>query len=301
MGKSSAPNPPDYKGQAVATGNSGKYNESGPTGAVNWSTRPGADPSNPLPGDYIRTTTLAPEQQQLYDQGVGNQLQAGLVGQHQLQDLQGGQQGTQDALYRRATQYYDQRFGQQEDALKTQLQNQGLVEGSQAWHNAMQDFNQNKNTAYADATDRAIAGSNTSQNDAVARLANILAMSKGQNPTSGNSAGGAPTDLLSAANQAYQAQVAGVNAGNAETAGTTNAAMSAAMMALMYFSDRRLKSRIQPVSGGRCNLQAYTYTIMGQQERGYMADEVQAICPEAVHTHPSGYLMVNYTMLGGRP
>jgi hypothetical protein len=192
--------------------------------------RPGADPNNPQPGDYIRSTQLSPEQKQLYDQGVGNQLQAGLVGQQQLTDLQGGQAATQDALYRRATQYYDTRFGNQEDALKTQLQNQGLVEGSQAWHNAMQDFNQTKNTAYADATDRAITGSNQSQNDAVARLANILAMSKGQTPGSGNSAGGQATDLLSAANQQYQAKVGAVNAGNAETAGNTQSAISLAML-----------------------------------------------------------------------
>jgi hypothetical protein len=215
LGKQSPPGVPDYKGAAIATSAGNRYSTAGPTGTTTWSLRPGADPNNPQPGDYIQSTQLSQGQQQLYDQGVGNRLQAGLVGGQQLKDLGGGQQGAQDALYHRLTSYYDTRFGNQENQLRTRLQNQGLVEGSEAWQNAMSDFNQTKNTAYADAADRAVIGADTTQNNAVSRLAQIMSMSQGQTPTAPS--GGAGPDLLTATNQAYQAQLGNTNAANAQS------------------------------------------------------------------------------------
>lgn len=234
MGKSSAPEAPDYTGQAIAQSNAGKYNEVTPQGNVGWALRPGADPKNPQPGDYIRTTTLSPEQQQLYNTNVGTQLQAGLAGQQMLGDL-GNSQQAQDAAYRKATRYYDTNFGRDENALRTQLLNSGLAEGSEAYKNSMNEFNQRKDSAYADAADRALATGEQSQNSAVARLANILALSRGQNPGSSNAAGGQGTDLLAAANNQYQAQLGGVNAENANVASRNGAIGSMAMAAAMYF------------------------------------------------------------------
>ena len=215
LNSQSPPGVPDYKGAAIATSAGNRYSTVGPTGTTTWSLRPGADPNNPQPGDYIQSTQLSQGQQQLYDQGVGNRLQAGLVGGQQLKDLGGGQQGAQDALYHRLTSYYDTRFGNQENQLRSRLQNQGLVEGSEAWNNAMSDFNQTKNTAYADAADRAVIGADTTQNNAVSRLAQIMSMSQGQTPTAPS--GGAGPDLLTATNQAYQAQLGNTNAANAQS------------------------------------------------------------------------------------
>jgi len=234
MGKSDPPAAPDYKGQAVAQSNSGKYNETTPYGSISWAIRPGADPDNPQPGDYIRTTALAPEQQQLYDTNVKTQLNAGLAGQQMLGDIGNGQAAA-DAAYRHATRYYDTNFGRDEGALRTQLLNSGLTEGSEAYKNAMSQFNQRKDSAYSDAADRAVAAGDQQQNSAVARLANILAISRGQSPTSGNSSGGSGTDLLNAANNQYQAQLGQVNAENANAASTNSAIGSVAMMAAMYF------------------------------------------------------------------
>lgn len=230
MGKSDAPAAPDYKGQAIATANLGKYNEESPFGTVGWTIRPGADPNNPQPGDYIRTTTLSSDQQQLLDQTTDNQLAAGNVGGQLLGDLSQGTQGMQDALYRRATQYYDKNFGDQQTALRGQLLNSGLAEGSEAYKKAMGSFDQTRNTAYADAADRAIVGADQSQNSAVNRLAQIMAMSRGQAPTSSNVSGG--PDLLDAANKQYSNQLNATNAENASTSGTVG---SLAMAAAMYF------------------------------------------------------------------
>lgn len=81
MGKPSAPPPPDYVGAAQAQGatnlETAKFNASaarpdeyGVEGSRTWTLKPGADPKNPQPGDYILTTTLSPEQQQLYNSGT---------------------------------------------------------------------------------------------------------------------------------------------------------------------------------------------------------------------------------------
>lgn len=306
MGKSSAPKAPDYKSQAIATSNAGKYNEVTPFGTVGWGLRPGADPNNPQPGDSIRTTSLSPEQQQLYDQGVANQLAAGNVAATQLSQLGpdvSGRQALQDALYRRSTQYYDQNFGDQEEALRSRLINSGLAEGSEAYDREMRNFGQLRAGAYSDAADRAVVNaeqqSQVGQNSAVARLAQILAMSRGQMPVSGNTSAG--PDLLGAANAQYNADLGRVNANNAQQQQGFNNALQTGLAALALFSDRRLKSDIVPIGEGAAGLPAYEYTIFGRRERGYMADEVAENFPSAVRRHPSGYLMVDYVSLGGRP
>jgi hypothetical protein len=78
MGKPSAPPPPDYAAAATAQGaadrdtavfNAGmnRPTELDPYGMRTWTLRPGADPQNPQPGDYVVSTSLAPEQQGLLD------------------------------------------------------------------------------------------------------------------------------------------------------------------------------------------------------------------------------------------
>ena len=229
------PQVPDYVKQAIATGNAGKYNEETPYGTVTWSLRPGADPANPQPGDYIRSTNFSPEQQKLYEQNTANQLTAGQVGGQQLADLGQGRQAVQDALYRRATQYYDQNFGDQENQLRTRLANQGLNEGTEAFEREMRNFRQTRDSAYSDATDRAIAGADQQENNAVARIVNILNMSKATAPTSGNSAGGAGTDLLTAANQAYTANLGASNAQAARDAQQQNALLQLVLGGMKYY------------------------------------------------------------------
>lgn len=56
------------------------------------------------------------------------------------------------ALYDKTTQFYDQRFGQDEARERQRLASMGLTEGSSAFNNAMQNFNRNKNEAYETAS-----------------------------------------------------------------------------------------------------------------------------------------------------
>lgn len=89
MGKSKAPPAPDYEAAAIAQGqanretaqyNTGanRVNQYGPQGSTTWTMRPGADPNNPQPGDYIQTTALSPEQQRQYDES--NRITEALLG-----------------------------------------------------------------------------------------------------------------------------------------------------------------------------------------------------------------------------
>ena len=82
---SKAPKAPDYEAQAKAQGAADKATaqyttaldrptQIAPGGQSSWSLRPGADPNNPLPGDWQQTTSLSPEQQAIYNRQQANDL-----------------------------------------------------------------------------------------------------------------------------------------------------------------------------------------------------------------------------------
>lgn len=301
-GGSKTPKAPDYTGAAIATANANKYNTAGPYGTGTWTIRKGADPKNPQAGDWTQTTVLNPQEQALYDQGVQNRGGVASATGAMLGDL-GDRQTIADALYRKATQYMDQSFGDQERALETRLQNQGLALGSEAYDKAMRNFQQTRGQAYEGAATNATINADTAQNNAVQRIAQMLAMSRENVPQTSGVGGGA--DILGATQAQYGAELnrynakqAGKDAGFGNMMGLGNMALTAFNVG--GFSDRRLKSNIRRV-GERAGLPVYEYDIFGQRERGYMADEVAQLYPEAVHKDPSGYLKVDYDAIGGRP
>lgn len=67
------------------------------------------------------------------------------------------------------------------------------------------------------------------------------------------------------------------------------------------FSDSRLKSNVARIGIHPLGIGIYEYDIFGEHEIGVMAQELAEVMPEAVAVHPSGYLMVNYDIIGGRP
>lgn len=161
-----------------------------PLGSQTW-TQTGTDPVTGAPL-YEQRVTLDPEQQQLLDQQTNQSLQVGQLGDQlvsqardaygrpintsglpQLQsgvntsglpglpgagDLEGFRKQQSDALYDRNTAYLDQQFTRDEDAMRTRLANQGVVEGSEAFRNAMDDFGRGKEMAYRQARNESIAG-----------------------------------------------------------------------------------------------------------------------------------------------
>lgn len=68
------------------------------------------------------------------------------------------QQQTSDALYKANTQYLDPQFNQQQQQIESKLANQGITRGSEAYNNAMLNFNNQKQQAYESARNNAIGG-----------------------------------------------------------------------------------------------------------------------------------------------
>jgi hypothetical protein len=168
-----------------------RANQTNPWGSLSWTQGPG--------GQWTQNVSLDPRMQGALDAqmgmqqqrsqaaqgllgGVVNQLgqgvdtsgltgwggvpQAGTYGATTgAQMPQGGvdaarQQAT-DAMYGQATSRLDPRFAQQQSQLETQLANQGITRGSEAYSRAMDDLNRGKTDAYNQAMYSAIGAGGT--------------------------------------------------------------------------------------------------------------------------------------------
>jgi hypothetical protein len=87
----------------------------------------------------------------------------------------------------------------------------------------------------------------------------------------------------------YANQVAAYNAAQQGAYGLAGAGLYG-----LAASDRRLKSNIVQLGTHPLGIGIYEYTINGSRQVGVMADELEAVMPEAVYMRPDGYKMVNY-------
>jgi len=67
-----------------------------------------------------------------------------------------------DAAYRAATRYMDPQYNERQNRMENQLANQGVVRGSEAWSNALNEFNTGRDRDYAQARDLAFSQGLTS-------------------------------------------------------------------------------------------------------------------------------------------
>lgn len=294
MGKSapSAPAAPDPNVESAAQTASNQQtalynfglnnpNTSTPLGSLSFTT----DTSNPNEPSTSENVTLSPAEQALFDQQNSNTLQQGQTAGTALnnvsslfntpynlqgnitptmsqQDQQADLQNAQNSLYQQQTQYLDPQFSQQQAQLTTQLQNQGIPQGSAAWNTAMNNEALQKQQAYQSAQDSATSGGAAYQAQlAQTGLANqaqqaqlytqqyqeplslYSSLESGTAPTlpqfSGvNTSNAAPTNVLGAyQNQyngqlnAYNAQVGSANSATAGTTGLIGAGLTAAAVA----------------------------------------------------------------------
>jgi hypothetical protein len=104
-------------------------------------------------GDRILTQSGANQQAGALKEGLNNsaKIQTNLG----LDPTLLNQQAT-DALYKANTQYLDPQFAQSQAKMESQLANQGITRGSEAYNNAMLNFNNQKQQAYTDARNQAI-------------------------------------------------------------------------------------------------------------------------------------------------
>lgn len=188
MPKIPAPAMPDYTGaaQATAKGNleaaqaaaaANRVNQNTPYGSLTYSQSGKDAQGNPI---WNATTSLSPDQQKIL--GYQNQTQIGL-GQLQGKGLQqvsnaldnpitsaslpqsmvnAGQTG-QDALMAR----FQPQIDQSHKALEAQLANQGIMQGSEAYNNAMRTQNQGENDLRSQAALNGINVGNQAQTQAL--------------------------------------------------------------------------------------------------------------------------------------
>ena len=75
---------------------------------------------------------------------------------------------------------------------------------------------------------------------------------------------------------------------------------SVSATAFTTISDERLKAGIRPLTGALstlCQLEGVRYTMGGQQEIGFLAQQVAGVVPEAVKSTGDGYLGVDYSKI----
>lgn len=96
-----------------------------------------------------------------------------LYGSGDLETMRGN---AESALYDRNTAYLDRQSARDESALRSRLANQGVVEGSEAYKNAMDDLNQSKEMAYRQARNESIAGAGAE----ASRLFGLSSAARGQ-------------------------------------------------------------------------------------------------------------------------
>lgn len=282
----------------------------------------GVDPTTGAP-IYEQRINLSPEQQQILDQQNQQNIQLGNIANNQLSNMgelyaraidpsfaSTARQQAQDAIYDRNTAYLDKDFARFEDRERNRLANQGIVEGSEAYRNAMGDFSQGREMAYRQARNDAIASGGTESDRAMSQLfalrnqplnefAALRNAAPIQNPNFQGPAhiGMNPTDVSGNVWGAHNANMNLYNSRAASANQFNQGLFNLAGNAMMMFSDRRLKSDIVQIGELPSGLPVYSYTIDGQKQIGVMADEVQKVFPDAVSKSDDGYLMVNYAMV----
>ena len=186
-----------------------------------------------------------------------------------------------------------------------QFQNQSLGQASALdlarlnAQNAAVAQQQGLNQSYADSQNRlrqqAIAEEMQRRGMSLNEMNALLSGQQVQMPQmpAFNMAGRAETpNILGATQMGYDAQLGAYNANQAGFNNLLNAGTQ--LGSAFLFSDRRLKSNIQRVGTHPIGVGIYAYTMMGMPQRGVIAQEVQAVRPDLVRQHASGFLQVNY-------
>lgn len=253
-----------------------------------------------------------------------------------IDDFGAERQRVEDALYGRATSRLDPQFETQQRRLETQLTNQGIARGSEAWNREMDSFGRQRTDAYDAARSSAISAGGSEQSrlyglgqNARERaiqeaaflrsqpLNEITALMSGGQVTAPQfsptpQTGVNPTDVLGATNMAYQGQLNNYNQqmgqrnalmgglfglGGAALGGWAGSPAGSAAIAGL-FSDRRVKEDIRRVGTTDGGLPVYTFRYVGQPtvHMGVMAQEVERVMPEAVG-EVGGVKTVDYGMI----
>lgn len=177
---------------------------------------------------FTQTTTLSPEQQAIFDKSQAAQTnlagiaeaQSGRVAETLANPFEFTNQDAADWAYDLGATRLDPRFQQDENALRTQLVNSGIREGSKAWDSAMTRFGETKNDAYNNlmltGRSQAFAENLATRNQPLNEMSALLSGSQVSNPAQMSSAapqvGVGGVDYAGMVQDNYQAKMARHNA-----------------------------------------------------------------------------------------
>lgn len=288
---------------------------------------------------FTNTTTLSPEQQKQFDMTQALQMQALGIGGGVLGNVgsvtnkpfdisqapaapgSGSFTADRDATTQSIINRNAPVMARDQASLETQLKNQGIMAGSEAWNNAKDDLNRKQN----DFNMSAIQAGNTEQNQLfnqaqtahqtgiqdlqtarsqpINEYATLLGLGGNINvPQNQNSnVNVAPANVQGAYDTQYSGKLAGFNAQNQLYGNLIGAGGMAGAGALSgMFSDIRLKNNIH-FEGIENGYSIYSFNYRNDPEkvkyRGVMAQDIQEIMPEAVQ-NIGGLLAVNYNKIG---
>lgn len=297
-----APAPPDpYKTAGAQTGSNVQTgiansvlqnpNTVGPTGSTTYSQSgemqsiTGPDGKTYQVPRYTQTTTLSPEQQELYKLNTQTQQNIGNIGVQQSEKI-GGLLGTpldlsglsidpnsfggnRDAVEKAMFDRLNPQLQRDKDALENKLTNSGFQRGTEAWNSAVDEYNRMVNDQRLAITARGLQeqqgmygmASDASTREMQRRLQErnqpineITALMSGSQVSMPNTPGYNPgtvagTDVMgSIYNSAALAQKQYENElkqSQADKAGMYGLAGTAAQAGMMWLSDRRLKRDIR--------------------------------------------------------
>lgn len=241
-------------------------------------------------------------------QGVNEALSAGNFANQAQGQLYGQLMGQANLANQAGQQQFGQNLAAANFANQAMNQAQGLdINRMQAMNQAQgQQFNQN--LQYANMMNQlrqqAIAEQVQRRGMSLNEMNALLTGQQVGMPQMPNfqRAGVAETpQLLQAAQMGYQAQLDAANAKNAAFGNTMSGLFSLGSAAVgnpaFAFSDRRLKRNIKRVGTHVLGVGIYEFDMAGYRQRGVIAQELEAVRPDLVKRHDSGYLMVNYGAL----
>lgn len=320
---------------ARATAAANRTNQVTPYGNLTYTANPGTDPyGNTL---YTATQTLSPEQQAIYQQesqlneGLMSTANKGLNYANEMLSKPGVDMSKlpsyginpgetySDAIMRRLA----PQIAQESEMSDAQLANQGIAQGTQAYENAKRQLAMSQNDRQLAAITSGMnvgmgANQQAFQQEAYNQMQPINVInalrtgSQVQNPSFANTPNQAQTagpDILGATQAGYNAQLAATNAANASKGGFMSGLMGLGGAALMsptgtFTSDINAKENITKIGSldNGLNLYSYNYKdgydLPEGRQIGVIAQEVEAVMPEAVVEMPNGFKGVNYAMLG---
>jgi hypothetical protein len=315
-------------------------NTNTPYGSIRYSPQAGAyKDSKGRPMQFDANVTLAPEQQRLLDlenqAGIGlgelgvrhlGQIGQGLEGPLDFNGqfggvpgMDGGRNALADALFSRL----EPQIERDRQRMDTQLANQGITAGSEAYTRAQGDMERNiadtrtstmisadaeqsrQMQARQQAISELLQQRSVPINEITALMSGSQVQMPGQVQTPQTAVGG--TDVMGGTLGKYNADMAAYTGGQdrqAQMLGSLfqmgGALGSAAIMPKPMFSDRRVKRDVRRI-GEACGLPVYSFRYVWSpvEHVGFMADEVARVMPAAV-IERGGLKMVDYRMVMGR-